>query len=228
MPTVNIALPDSWDSYMQNFMGSKTRRNLRRSFRQIEGNGEFRMTYAQRDSLERDIEILLTFWQWRWGPKPIAQWRRGIIRHFFESNCLWLGVLWDKDTPVAALAALTDQQKKVFYPYIVGHDPTYAKLSPGKVMFGYSIQYAINNRFQVYDFLTGVDEYKFSFGPIQRDTTNVIIRREGLRSTVANTVLNLCRQASAQSIKILGKMKRIGIVKKIWFWSLALVKRVKR
>jgi hypothetical protein len=158
MPTLHISLPNDWDNYLENFLGAKTRRNLRRSFREVEGNNGYRLTYTQPDTLERDIEILLAFWQWRWGPKPTANWRRNVIYHFFKYDRLWFGILWHETIPIGALAALTDQTKRVFYPYIVGYDPRYDNLSPGKVMFGYSIRYAIENGFQIYDFMTWSDD----------------------------------------------------------------------
>mgnify|MGYP003932593143 CR=1 FL=1 len=224
MPTLYIPLPDDWNPSLQTFMGSKGRRNMRRSLRQVEEHNGYQMTFTQEDSLERDIEILLTFWQWRWGFKPIAQWRRDTMRFFFENRRLWLATLWDSERPVAALAALTDEVKKTFYPYIVGHDPAYAKLSPGKLMLGYSIQDAIKNQFQVYDFLTGVDEYKFSFGPKRRNTTNIIISRKRPKSVAANGVTDIVERTRNEMIKILGNVKRAGIVKRLWFWYQANIK----
>jgi CelD/BcsL family acetyltransferase involved in cellulose biosynthesis len=225
MPSLYIPLPDNWDQYLQDFLGSKTRRNLRRSFRRIEGLDEFGTTRAQEDNLERDIEVLFTLWQWRWGPKPMAHWHRRILHHYSEHDRLCSTVLWDGATPLAALAAIVDRQKKTLYAYIVGHNAKFAKLSPGKAVIGYSIRSAIENGFQVFDFLAGADAYKFSFGAKQRGTKNVIITRKGLRSTVASTILNLARRSGESLVKILGKTKRIGIVKKIWFWLRNLVKR---
>ena len=117
-----------------------------------------------------------------------------MLHHYFEHQCLCLSVLWDDTTPVAALAGCIDQVKKTFYAYIVGYNPEYAKLSPGRVMFGYSIQYAIENGFQIYDFLRGVEQYKLSLGSKKHFVTYTTIIRKGLRSTVANNGLNLTRR----------------------------------
>ncbi len=228
MPSLYIPLPDSWDRYLRDLLGSKRRRNLRRSFRQVEGHNEYRITYTQADTVGRDIEVLLKLWQRRWGPKPMAHWHRDILHHFFENNALWLSVLWDGTTPVAARAGIIDRPKKTFYAYVICYDAKYAKLSPGRAMVGYSIRYAIESGFQAYDFLVGADAHKFSFGARQRSTKNVIIARRGLRSTLANLVVNLTGQLSDLLVKILGKVKRIEMVKQIWFWLSDLVQQVKR
>lgn len=225
-PCLYIPLPDSWEQYLKEFLGAKTRRNLRRSLQQVENHNDYRMIYLQPDTVEKNIEILLSLWQQHWGPKPMARWHRTILRHFFDHHSLWLTVLWNDSAPIAALAALMDQPKKSFYAYIVGSKHT--KLSPGKVMIGSSIQYAIENEFQIYDFLTGAGDYKFSFGPKKRTVANVTIGRKGLRSAAANAVINITEQLRASLVTILGKGKRIGVVKRMWFWSLARFKSIKQ
>jgi hypothetical protein len=188
-------------------------------------NKEYYVTQVKVDRVESDIEVLLTLWQQRWGPKPMAHWHRRILRYFFDRDCLWLSVMWDGATPMAALAAVVDRGRKVFYGYIIAYNARYAKLSPGKVLRAYGIRNAIENGFQVYDFLGGADNHKFSFGARQRGTKNVIIARKGLRSTVANSALALISQLGGWLKKPLGKIKRIGIVKRMWFWLRIVVKR---
>jgi CelD/BcsL family acetyltransferase involved in cellulose biosynthesis len=228
MPSLYIPLPDKWEQYLQNFLGPKTRRNLRRAFRQLEGLNEFHLTHVEKDNLERDIDILLMFWQWRWGPKPMANWQHKILRHYFANNCLQLTILWNGLTPMAALASIIDKSKNAVYAYIVGHNIEFAKLSPGKVVFGYNIRSAIENNFQIYDFLLGGDNYKLTLGAKQRNTKNIIIARKGLRSNTANMLVNLTTQSGNSLKKILGKIKRIEIVKQSWFRLSALLKKDKR
>ena len=227
MPSLYIPLPDDWDSYLQNRLGPKTRRNLRRSLRKIDNGNGYWMTHTQLDTVERDIEVLLMLWQWRWGAKPMANWHRKILRCSFENNGLWLKVLWNGQTPVAALAGIVDQNKHTFYAYIVGHNDKYTKLSPGKIMFGNSIRYAIEDGFQIYDFTLGADDYKISLDARQRSTKRITIKRRGFRNTVANGIISLTRRASSMLVKILGPIKRVGIVKKLLFWLLATVKRIR-
>jgi CelD/BcsL family acetyltransferase involved in cellulose biosynthesis len=225
MPSLYVPLPDNWDQYLEDFLGSKTRRNLRRSLKKINELKRFHVGRVQAENLDRNIEVLLAFWQQRWGPKRMTSWHHSMLHHLFENHCLWLTVFWDDTTPVAASSAFLDHQKKTFYGHIICHNPKYAKLSPGTAMIGYSIQHAIENGFQIYDFSLGGDAYKSAFGAKQRATKNVIIMRKSLRGTLANAVANMSRHTSESLVKILGKIKRIGIVKRAWFWLRTPAKR---
>jgi hypothetical protein len=227
MPSLYIPLPCTWEEYLQDCIGSKTRKSLRRALRKIESDG-LHITECQPDSIDRDIEVLLRLWQWRWGPKPMALWHRRMLRHFFENETLWLQVLWHGSVPVAARAGLLDHSRKTFYAYIICHDPAYAYLSPGRAMVGYSIQAAIESGFQTYDFLTGADEHKLSFGAVQRPLYSASIGRRTPRSRLANRVADQGRSLAGRIKKVLGNLKRAGFVKKAWFWSLDLARRLRR
>lgn len=185
------ALPDNWEHYLQT-LGTKTRRNLRRSLRDIE---DYRNSQPQSNTVTRDIDVLLTLWQQRWGVNPNIHWHRQMLHYLFAQNCLWLKILWDGTTPVAARAGIIDECQKTFYGYVVCYNPEYAKISPGNAMVGHSIRYAIENEFQKYDFLTGADDHKRSFGAVRHFYIYTVVIRKNLRSTIANTGLKVARQA---------------------------------
>ena len=188
-----IPLPNNWEQYLQEFLGSKTRRNLRYYSRKVEGLDGFHMTYLRADNLDDQIDTLLTFWQARWGRN--ADGYRPLLRRSFENDCLWLAVLWQASTPIAALSAFVDRQKQTFSYYMSGFNKEMAELSPGTVIVGYSIRYAIENGFQVYDFLRGDEAYKFSFGATERFTTSVLIVRKNPRNMLAGWMGRLERIA---------------------------------
>ena len=160
-----ILLPGDWHRYLQDYLSSATRQSLTCKFRRFESLTEFCVIEVETGNVNHQIEILLTLWQMRWGAELeyVLNWYRAIFQSCFENNCLWLTILWDGRTPVAGMAAFVDQKKKTFRFYITGFDDKFAKLSPGKVMVGYSIRYAIENGFQVYDFLRESERYKSSF-----------------------------------------------------------------
>lgn len=164
LPAVTIALPGSWEQYLRDCLGPSTRRNLTHDTRRIEHRNDMYLTQAQGGSIESDLEVLLTMWQWRWGPKPMAHWERRMLRHCFEHDTLRLTVLWHNTTPVAAVSGILDRPKKIFYAYMTAYDATYAKLSPGAVLLGYAIRWAIENGFHVFDLMLGADPYKLTFG----------------------------------------------------------------
>lgn len=196
-----IPLPTTWEQYLQDFLGANTRQNLRKKLRQIESLKEFNFIPTQANNLEIQIEALLKLWQMRWGVRSESELNiyRNIFQRCFENDCLWLNVLWNETTPVAGIAIFMEQQKKVFYFYITGYDDNFSKLSPGRVMLAHSIKYAIENGFEVFDFLRGDEDYKFSFfGAKERYNKNVTIERRNLRITAINLIKQL-RQFSKKT-----------------------------
>jgi len=187
-PCMFIPLPSTWDNYFQERLGKRTRRDLRRSFREMESRNEFHITHVTADNLESQIETLLELYQSYWGRKSTYNLNRHrvIFRRFFDANSLWLAVISNAQTPIAALAAICDRQKKTFSAYLAGYGRDDAKLSPGKTLFGYSIKYALENGFEVYDFLKGDEGYKAFFGVTKRVTRNVVLTRKSLRLQFGN------------------------------------------
>lgn len=183
-----IPLPDEWEEYLQKFMSRKPRKNLRNSLRKIEQNSDFHLSSIQSDNIEHQITVLLDLWQIKWGEQPesVLDMYRTLFRHCAQTNSLWIDILWDKTTPVAATGVYVDKEKRVVYGQMTGFNREYSKLSPGRVMMAYSIQKAIENQFKIYDLLRGDLEYKFSLlGAENRLNTDFKIVRKNLR---ANTI----------------------------------------
>lgn len=185
-----IPLPDSWEEYLQNSLGRKTRKNLRRSIRRIENLNQFRITHVHEDNVRQQIDTFLKLYQMRWGTKPehLLERFRTIFQHCFDNDSLWLTVLWTATTPIAANAAFVDRQKKVLSDYLGGWDEEFAPVSPGDALHGYTTQYAIENEFQEFDFLRGDEGYKFSFGSKERFNTDVIITRKSIRRAIKRRI----------------------------------------
>ncbi|MBV6622870.1 MAG: GNAT family N-acetyltransferase [Rivularia sp. (in: Bacteria)] len=183
-----IPLPEDWEEYLQNFISRKPRKNLRCSMRKIEQNPDFQLTSLESDNLDKQIEILFELWQTKWGQQPesVLNTYRNVFRQCAKSNSLWIDILWDKTTPVAATGIYADSNKKVVYGQMTGFNPEYSKLSPGRVMMAFSIKKAIKNQFKNYDLLRGDLDYKFSLlGASKRWNTDYKIVRNNLR---ANTI----------------------------------------
>ena len=197
-----LPLPESWEEYLEG-LSSTTRRNIRYYTRQVERLHEFRVTNVREDNFDRQIETSLMLWRLRWGVKPehFLDSYRTVLRHCFENDHLWVTILWDGVVPVAGMAAFIDKQNKSFSPYISGYDDRYAKLSPGTVMMGYGIRYAIENGFETCDFLRGDEAYKFTIGGVERFNTNVIITRKSLRMT-ARKVMGRIHRTIRNTIKV--------------------------
>jgi tetratricopeptide (TPR) repeat protein len=177
-----VSFGDNWDQYLQNYVGSNTRQKIRRFLRKIESSDEFHLTHVDADNLESHIEILLNFWKSRWRDKKgdecdvIHNYVRTILLHCFENNCLYLPVLWKGKTPLGAIANFVDVQQKSMLFVISGRDQTFNNPPPGLILHADAIRYAIQNRFKIYDFLRGNEEYKYSFGAKERHIQHIVIK----------------------------------------------------
>jgi len=207
-PCPYISLPSTWDQYLRDGLSRSTSKELKYKTRRIERQNGFRLTQAKHDTIDEQIETLLTLWQLRWGAKPESELDsyRAIFRRCFEANSLYLNILWINKTPVAARVGFVDRQKKIFSGFLSGWNIDFAKLSPGKVMFGYSIRYAIQNAFSGYDFGRGNSDYKFTFGAKERFNRNVVIVRNDFRKLLISR---------SNIIKRKTKIARDAFVKKL-------------
>lgn len=166
-----VSLPADWDSYLNDHLGSNTRQKIRRFLRKVENSEEFQITVAEEGSVERHLDILLRFWESKWGPgfseahlSYVLNAHRTMLRHCFNSGALFLPVLWKGDTPLAALAILIDAKNESLLFFIGGRDETFRGIPPAFVLHAYCIRYAIDNGFTSYDFLRGDEAYKYAFG----------------------------------------------------------------
>ena len=202
-----ISLPKDWDEYLKTFVSSNTRQKIRRFLRKVEGSDEFRVTQVDESNLDQHLDILLKYWYESWkGRKGIDICKRVVdqtnftLRHCFKNNSLYLPILWQGDKPLGAIANLIDHQKKSIFFLMAGRDETAKKLPSGLILHAYGIQYAIQNKFKVYDFLMGNEAYKYSFGVQERHITQVVIHRKHLN----NKKPQLDIRAVPKTLKLIG------------------------
>jgi len=178
-PCPFLELNDSWEAYLGARPRPRMRREIRHDLQVMERLPGLRRTSVDDDG-ELQISTLLELWQGRWGklPEPQLAQYRSVFRSCLKSGCLWLDILWDRDTPITGLLAFLDRKRRSFCFYITGFDERYAALSPGTVIIAHAIREAIRNGYRVFDFLRGDEPYKFSLGAELRQTENVTILRK--------------------------------------------------
>jgi hypothetical protein len=183
-----IPLPDNWDQYFNKFLGHSTRKNLRNDLNRIRRLEGFHVTEIQNGNAESHIDTLLKLWQSRWELKSddlymdlrledVLNIKRSFLRHCFEDNRLWLNILWDGETPIAAGAVLLDGSKKHFCVIKTAVNYQYAQYSPGNILRLYAIQYAIEQGYKICDFGRGDERHKFVLGSEERFNRHVVIIR---------------------------------------------------
>ena len=179
-------LPPTWDSYLDG-LSTNTRQKIRRLLRLVDASDEYRITTATPETIERDLNALLQFWEVKWKPRKgdlvhtLVRSNRAMLTRSFRSGLLYLPTLWKDDRPLAALATLVDTRKRSFLFYMTGRDETFDGPPPGVILHAYSIRHAIENGITEYDFLRGNETYKYSFGVKERRIRcTVVATKNGL------------------------------------------------
>ncbi len=173
-------LPPNWDSYLET-LSTNTRQKIRRLLRLVDADGEYRITVATPETLERDLNTLLQFWETKWKPRKgdlvhtLVRSNRAMLTRSFNAGLVYLPTLWKEDRPLAALATLVDARKHSFLFYITGRDETFDGPPPGMILHAHSIRHAIANGITEYDFLRGNETYKYSFGVKERRIRSTVV-----------------------------------------------------
>jgi CelD/BcsL family acetyltransferase involved in cellulose biosynthesis len=188
----HVCLPDTWEQYLQECIGPTTSRDIRRSLKKVEDSNRFRVTCAEAEDVDSHVETLLDHWHSRWGcPDYYRDGFREIFHRSFNDSRLWLSILWDDTRPIGALAAFLDPARKTMTACITSSDRSYSQLRPGKLVYAYAIRYAIEHGYRIFDFTRGNEDYKFSFGAVERFSPSVAIARKGFPATARKFVRRL-------------------------------------
>lgn len=163
-----IALPSTWDGYLM--MLSRTRRKRCRSLqRQFFESGRVRVhRVTSAADFHRGFEILLQLHGARWGEpaKPLGCFSDRRFRKFHETVALellnrkqllltWLEL---DGRPIAVEYQFVDL--KTVYSYQAGMDPSVVECPPGNLSIMASIQAAIAQGCESFDFSRGDQPYK--------------------------------------------------------------------
>lgn len=166
-----IALPDSFDSYLQTCVSARMRQRYRRFQRRHFDNGDYHFTHGDAASFDRDVAVLMDFWKQKWAPvkgeesagKVAANFEK-VLACALKSDALFLPVLWHGDKPLAALGHVMDPSVGAMHFIIAGRDIAAEQPFIGAALHFHSIECAILLGCQTYDFGHGDEAYKFSYG----------------------------------------------------------------
>ena len=176
-----VDLPDTFDAYLSEKLSANSRQKLRRLLRKVDAGEDYRITHANADTIDRDIDILLTFWKEQWASrkgeklKKIVSNNRVLLRSGFDLGRLYMPVLWKGEQPHGVLGSFLDHEKKTVLFMIAGRDQSFNEIPSGLALHAHSIRYAIENGFRTYDFLRGNEPYKYSFGCQERVIERIAI-----------------------------------------------------
>ena len=176
-----LALPDSWDAYLERLSG-KDRHELRRKIRKLER--ELPGTSVRsHGALEGWDDALADFLRLhRLSKVGKARFMDERMEEFFRDSTRSLAAagwarLWFLDWNGTAVASfLCLEYGGSIGLYNSGFDPAHAKLAPGLVLLAHVIGDAITRRIPVFDFLRGEEPYKYAFGPEPQDLLRMQVR----------------------------------------------------
>ena len=179
-----VPLPADFETYLRSCVSRNTRQKIRRYSRRIDASDELRVTIADQNTFERDLDVLLDLWRKRWAPRRGAETAdevtakyREILTRSFALDAVLLTVLWRNGKPLGALAGIIDRQARCLHFIVAGRDGEAADQFIGSVLHAHSIKWAIESGFATYDFCHGNEAYKYSFGAVDRVVQHVSISR---------------------------------------------------
>jgi CelD/BcsL family acetyltransferase involved in cellulose biosynthesis len=165
-----IALPATWDAYLES-LDKKQRHEIRRKLRRAESEVDLEIEAL---TAPADVNTKIdTFLHLMASSQPAkaeflrdagnARFFRSIVQAVSERGWLRMSFLKVNGEPAAAYCDFIYRGKVLVYNSGLLIDK-YAHLSTGIVLLAQNIRWAIENGYQVFDFLRGNETYKYRMG----------------------------------------------------------------
>jgi CelD/BcsL family acetyltransferase involved in cellulose biosynthesis len=179
-PCPVIALPDSWEEYLER-LDKKQRHEIRRKLRRAEGAEEtVEVRMADFSRLPAEVDDFLALMA---GDRRKADFLTPVMRtqfHELAAEAASAGILQLAfllvDGRKAAGFFNFDYRNRIWV-YNSGMNAEFAILSPGWVLLAHLVRLAIENRHSAFDFLRGNEVYKFQWGGIPEILQKIEIGR---------------------------------------------------
>ncbi len=167
-PSPLLILPGTFDAYLQ-LLDSKQRRELKRKMRRA-ADYPARVSWRienQEGSIDQAVNVLLDLMandseKRAFLTDPMREHFSMLARMGARAEWLHIAFLDVSGEPVFAYMNFISQDR--LWVYNSGFNPDHYALSPGWVLMGYLIQWAIEHNFEAIDFMRGDEEYKYRLG----------------------------------------------------------------
>ncbi|MEN8172030.1 MAG: GNAT family N-acetyltransferase [Chloroflexota bacterium] len=171
-PAPRITLAGDWETYLAGLQG-KQRREIRRKMKRAAAHFEPVTWYIVEDQTNLDQEIDAFFKLMAAAPEKdtfltdlMRSQLRSAIHAAFEAG--WLQLAFIEIGGEKAAAYLNFDYHNQIWVYNSGINWKYRELSPGWVLLGHLIQWAIDNGRTAFDMMRGDEIYKYRFGGVDR------------------------------------------------------------
>lgn len=186
---LSCALPATWDEYVTKCISAKTRVNTVRVERRLaEALPGFRVSEPTDADVDAHVDAMVRVNHKRWGgnlARAHARYGR-LFRNTYDAGLLRLWIYWNGDEPIAGAAGFVDPLQSSLGLYMIGFDPAYDKLSPGKGIVGRAIRAAIESGYARFDFLRGDEPFKARYASDVTTTRHFRLTRPGLRAALVD------------------------------------------
>ncbi len=183
-------LPD-WDAYVRS-LSSNMRLNIKRRMRNLEKDFKARyFVWEDTEELEFVMGRLASLHNKRWEQKGAEHsfsserynaFHQAVAREFALKGWLQLSCL-ELNGEIAAILYDYRYGEKIYY-YQGGFDPSLYKYSPGLALRAHVIEKAIEDGLKEIDLLKGAYEHKYKWTDYDRQTINLTIGKDNLRSRI--------------------------------------------
>ena len=179
-----IALPATWDAYLETGPGSNTRQKIRRYTRKHIDTGDLRVTLTSAETFARDLDIMMDFWRAKWAalkePDNLAALDGNYRQMMIDSlalDALVMPVLWRGEVAIGVMGGIADRARGQLVFAVSGRDLASDDPAIGLLLHAHAIRWAIENGFSSYDFGHGDEPYKYTFGAVDAEVFNIRISR---------------------------------------------------
>ena len=187
-----LLLPKTLDAYKA-LHRKKFWYNLRRSEKLFQSEFSKLSFEVVKDGKELDffLEQVFELFNERWVDEyTSATWKckKGFYKYkkamieLSSSGNAFLAVLYDKNRQLLSYGYCLEQDNTIFfYQHTTTVDSKYRKYSLGKVLIHHLLKYAVNNKYDKFDFMAGDSSYKYEWAK----DTKIIYRSIG-RKKISN------------------------------------------
>lgn len=169
---VYVPLGESFETFLDERIGPKTRRNARKALRDlVVPENELRITHVTPETMERDLDIFYDMWNVQWGERQprygkfILDNSRHMLPACIKDGSVFMPILWHRDKPVATFIMFLDPYRKSMMCFLGSRDLSFRhSISPGFMLHCYNMRWGIENGYRIYDLGTGNYGYKDLFG----------------------------------------------------------------
>lgn len=180
-PCPQIKLPNSWENYLT-MLDKKFKKNLTRRMRMADNHFiPIIWEFIQENDFEKQLETFFDLMAQdpeknKFLTPQMKIQMKITIQTAYEEGVMQFSVL-KMDEEMLAASMFFDYDNKL-WGYNSGLNMEHLALSPGLVLKGKHIQWAIEQGYEIYDFMRGGEGYKYDFGAIDTHVLKIEIEKE--------------------------------------------------